>query len=96
MPVESATDRETLLADFGVDVVADGSTIKGIFEHEHDSEFAGGTVSFSIQSAMVHCRSTDVSTVGQGETVTVDGNSYAVTDVQPDGTGMTVLHLEAQ
>lgn len=92
--VETADDLTILMAD-GETAVIDGSNVKGHFEHEHDPVQAG-MVEFSVQSASFTCKTSDVSSVAEGETVTISGSSYTVTDVQPDGTGVTMLILEAQ
>jgi flagellar capping protein FliD len=96
MTVETSLDRQTFLNDFGVDVVTSSKTIKGIFDSPHENLSAGGEVPFSIQESYVMVRTSDVTDVGQGSTLTISDTSYAVTDVQPDGTGMTQLMLEAQ
>jgi len=96
MAVETAIDRSILLADFGVDVTFGASTIKGIFDNDHAPVDAGGGVQFSIQQAMLVCRTVDLSGVAEGSLVTISGTDYAVVDIQPDNEGMTMLVLEAQ
>lgn len=96
MAVETADDRSYLLADFGVDVTIGGSTIKAIFDNDYQPVDAGGGVPFAIQQAMILCRSADVTSIAEGSLLTIAGSSYAVTDIQPDGEGMTMLALEAQ
>ena len=96
MTVETSLDRLKFLIDFGPDVITSSKTIKGIFDNPHENLSAGGEVPFSIQECYVAVRTEDVTDVGQGSTLTILGKSYVVTDVQPDGTGMTTLMLEAQ
>lgn len=96
MAVETDDDRSYLLADFGVTVTSGASTFLAIFENDHQPVDAGGGVEFSIQQAMILCNTSDVTGIGQGSLVSISGNSYAVTDVQPDGQGMTMLILEDQ
>lgn len=96
MAVETDIEREIILADFGVSVTIGAATITAIFEHDHQPVDAGGGVQFSIQQAMIICRSSDVSAVVEGTTVVIAGQSYKVTDIQPDGQGMTMLVLEDQ
>ena len=74
----------------------DGASVRGHFENEHDPVNAGGMVEFSIQSATFTCKTSDVSAVAEGSLITINGSSYAVTDIQPDGTGVTMLMLERQ
>lgn len=96
MAVETDDDRSYMLADFGVTVTFGASTFQAIFENDHIPVEAGGGVEFSIQQAMILCRTSDVTGIGQGSLVSISGNSYAVSDVQPDGQGMTMLVLEDQ
>lgn len=96
MTVETSQDRLTFLNDFGDDVIIGGDTIKAIFDNPHSDISAGGEVPFSIQECFIMARSADVSSLGQGSTVEIRGSDYVVTDVQPDGTGITTIILEAQ
>jgi len=93
--VETADDLTAFFADAETATV-DGATIRGHFENEHDPVNAGGYVEFSIQSATFQCKSSDVTSVAEGSILTISGSDYAVTDIQPDGTGVTMLMLEAQ
>jgi len=96
MTVETSQDRLIFLNDFGEDIDLGTKIIKGIFDRPHANTNAGGEVPFSIQECYAEVRTEDVTSVGQGSTLTVDGDSYVVTDVQPDGTGFTMIMLEAQ
>tara|TARA_R110000823_G_scaffold314456_2_gene443676 strand:+ start:5707 stop:5997 length:291 start_codon:yes stop_codon:yes gene_type:complete len=96
MTVETLQERRTILSDFGVDVNLGTKTITGIFDSPHTSLSVGGEVPFSIQESYVVVQTVDVTGVGQGSTLSISGANYVVTDVQPDGTGMTQLILEAQ
>lgn len=96
MTVETMSDRLTMLSDFGVDVKFGGRTFKGIFDSPHNPIEIGGEVAFSIQESSVIVRTSDTNGIAQGSLLVVDGRRYLVTDVQPDGTGMTNLALEAQ
>jgi len=93
--VETADDLTIFFAD-GDSATIDGETVKGHFENEHDPVNAGGMVEFSIQSATFTCKTSDVTGIAEGSLITINGSSYAVTDLQPDGTGVTMLILEAQ
>lgn len=96
MSVETSLDRQKILKDFSKDVITSSKTIKGIFDNPHENLSAGGEVPFSIQECYVVVETADVTDVGQGSTLTILDSTYVVTDVQPDGTGMTTLMLEAQ
>lgn len=96
MTVETSQDRLTFLNDFGVDVDNGTSTIKAIFDNPHQEVSVGGEVPFSIQECYITARSADLSDIAQGSSLTISGSSYVVTDIQPDGTGMSIVTLEAQ
>lgn len=97
MTVETSLDRLTMLSDFGIDIVLPNSkVIKGIFDNPHLDVNAGGSVPFSIQEARVTVRTSDTSSLAQGSIVEIDNDHYVITDIQPDGTGITELVLEAQ
>jgi hypothetical protein len=96
MTVETSLERQIYLNDFGVDVKLSNKTIKGIFDNPHNPLSVGGEVQFSVQEAYVLVETSDVTDVAYGTTLTIADDSYVVTDVQPDGTGMTNLMLEAQ
>lgn len=95
MAVESGADRLSLLNDFGVDITVGAQTIKGIFDSAH-TDVVTGEVPFSLQETQVMVRSEDANGLGEGSSISVGSDDYVVTDVQPDGTGMTVLTMEAQ
>ncbi len=71
------------------------TTINGIFDNEH-LLVEGGEVGVSGTVPMFLCRTSDVTSIVYGDVVTIDSNDYKVVDQQPDGTGMTLLILEAQ
>jgi hypothetical protein len=96
MTVETSLERQTLLNDFGVDIVLSDKTIKGIFDSPHNPLSVGGEMQFSVQETYILVETADVTGIAYGSTLTIDSDSYVVTDVQPDGTGMTTLMLEAQ
>lgn len=96
MTVETSLERQTFLNDFGVDVVLSDKTIKGIFDSPHNPLSVGGEMQFSVQETYITVETSDVSDIAYGSTLTISDDSYVVTDVQPDGTGMSVLMLEKQ
>ena len=96
MAVETDIERAALLADFGVTVNIGGTNITAIFEHDHNPVDVGGEVQFSIQQAMILCRTSDVDLVTEGTSAVISGSNYVVTDIQPDGQGMKMIVLEDQ
>ncbi len=99
MAVESATDRANFLDvdAFGVAATYNGvTTVNGVFENEFFEAIAGATVPIESAQALFTCRTADVPSATHADTLVISGSSYIVVGVQPDGTGMTILILEAQ
>ena len=102
MALESATD----LANFfdtdthGTSVTytpAGGSesTINGILNNEFELVDVGDT---GVESSMpvLTCRTSDVSSVAQGDSFVIDSTTYQSVIIRPDGTGITEIVLEEQ
>jgi len=105
MSIETLDDRKVLLADFGVACTGSptggGSvSFKAIYDAQHALEEAGGFVAFSLDQPRLTCVTSEVSTLAEGDTVTVPVDSvntnYTIRVVMPDGTGITELALEKQ
>jgi len=93
-----------MLADFGELVVftpgavypnrSDKTkTIKGIFDNAYyrvDGEPAG----INTRESSLICRTADTEDAARNSMVEVDAGVFKVTNVEPDGTGVTVLVLE--
>lgn len=87
-------DFEIFFADFGVVAApAAGEPITVIFDRAH-VEAMGGDISGTQPVALAV--SADVSSFEPRSTqLTIEGITYTVIDIQPDGTGMSQLVLEA-
>ena len=98
MAVESADDRAIFVGtdDFGVAATFGAATVNGIFDNEFVEVDAGGGVGFALQQPRFVCRTADVSTAAEGDTITINATDYTIRIVQDDGTGMTTLVLEKQ
>ena len=76
--------------DFGITATLNGSSVTGIFDNGTTSAFNGlvlGTnPTFMLATSAGHAR---------GQSLVVSGVTYTVVAVEPDGTGMTILQLEA-
>jgi hypothetical protein len=99
--VETNDFRTVLLADFGIDVdltlSASGSkTIKAIFDSSHELADVGGTVSYSVVQPRFTCKTSDVKGLAEDDTAVIDGVTYKVKVIMPDGTGITEVLLEKQ
>jgi len=95
MAVETADDRAIFVGvdDFGVAATYNATTINGIFDNDFVEVDAVG---FALQQPRFVCRTADVSTAAEGDTITINAVAYTMRIVQDDGTGMTTLVLEKQ
>ena len=77
---------------------ANGSTLeaRGIFDRRYMEIDTGGEVPFAGMVSTLSVRVGDIPGVARMDGVTVPAGSYLITNMQPDGQGMTVLVLEAQ
>lgn len=78
------------LADFGELVTIASRSVRAIFDAPYAD--ALGVVGITPQ---LTCASVDVAGVVRGSAAIVRGVAYTVAEVQPDGTGVTVLVLAA-
>ena len=99
MAVEDDKMRLEFLQDWGVsdatfrDVSAgSNSTISAMLKREYYEETAGDA---SVQSSSpgAHVRTSDVSSVVQGDTLAVSGTTYTIVEVSPDNEGISQLRL---
>ena len=99
MAVEDDEMRLEFLQDWGVsdatfrDVSAgSNSTISAMLKREYYEETAGdATVQSS--SPVAHVRTSDVSSVVQGDTLAIDSVTYTIVEVSPDNEGISQLRL---
>lgn len=98
MSVESDQDRLEMLnvEEFGTSItVVLNSTqteISGIYDDAH-FEVDDGITIVSTSEPMVHVNTSDVTNVVQGTELRINGSTFSVSDIQPDGTGITLLRL---
>jgi hypothetical protein len=68
--------------------------VQAIFDRRHEALSTDGELAFSTTVPALDVRLADLSQVpAQDDLVTVDGEDWIVTDVQPDGAGMATLIL---
>ena len=101
MAVESAADRAIFFGvdDFGITATytrgATPSTVIGIFDMAYvtvdvaEVGYASAEPEFLMQSSQVP------SGAVPGDTLTVNSTAYIVRNIEPDGTGVTRLRLQA-
>lgn len=93
MTVETATDREAMLADFGVDATVGRSTVRGILTSPYLEVLDTETPGTATRDHRFMARSGDVAGIARGSTMEIEGTVYKVRSIQPDGTGITELVL---
>ena len=90
--LESDTDRLSYLELLGESATIDGSQLRGIFE----STFLDAGVDPGIASSEPEflARTIDLNGVSQSSVIEREnGEKYRVREIEPDGTGMTLLRL---
>ena len=100
MPVETATEREVLLADFGetMSYTPSGGTatdITAIFDNAYQAVDAGGTLAFAVSQHKTLCSTSDVSGAQEGDSIVYSGTTSTMSIVMNDGTGISEIMLEA-
>lgn len=88
------TDLDTFLDtdEFGVEVAYGSGIIKGIFDNVFIAD-QQGEVDVETLQPQVTVKTSDVSGIAQGDTMTIDSVDYNVIGIQPDGTGLTNILL---
>lgn len=87
-------DFTVFFADFGVTATPDvGADVTVIFDRAHIEALGGG---ISGTQPVALAVSADVSSwSSNGTKLTIAGTAYTLRDIQPDGTGLSLLILEA-
>lgn len=91
--LENFFDTETHGSNATVTINGTGSSIKVIINKEYFA-IPGESVDVTGFQPMVHCRSQDITGIDTDDTLTVGGVTYNITEIQDDGTGVTVLILQ--
>jgi hypothetical protein len=98
--IETAADRQMFLnsQEFGITarLVSDSSgaerELNGIFDAAHFSlDLGAGSV--STRELQFTCATEDTEGFTQDDVLEIAGVRYVIADLQPDGTGITVLKL---
>lgn len=93
-----ADDLDIFFSDFAVTATytpAAGADkmVKVIFDAVYESVSMYDGVAVSSASPAAHCKSADVVGVKANDALAIDGSTYRIAEIQPDGTGMTTLIL---
>ena len=75
-----------------VATLSGGATIDVIFDNAHTGIDAGG-YEVTTQIPMFTAKTSDVSSLASGSSVTINGQAYTVRDKHPNGTGVTEVFL---
>jgi len=86
-------DTETHGSNATVTINGSASTISVIINKEYFA-IAGESVDVDGTQPVVTCRSSDVTNIDTADTIAIDGITYNIVNIQPDGTGTTTLILQ--
>lgn len=92
--MDAALDITAMLLDFGQDVTLNGATVRAIF----DAAYAAGSVGAAGMASIgpvLTLKTADVPASPVGRAAVVGAANYVVAEHQPDGTGVSLLLLEA-
>ncbi len=105
MGVETEADRLQFLDtdEFAVEATytpvtgGGSSTVKGIFDAASTSLEIGIEVAVASTAPQFHTRTADLTNGGrQGDTFVIEGTTYKAVNIEPDGTGFTIVRLARQ
>ncbi len=90
MSIESPADRAAFMSVFGVSVSVSGITGLAIFDDPHSE-----ALEVNSSSPMLTIVDADFPSIAYGQAVVVSSASFSgtVRDVQPDGTGCSIILL---
>ena len=80
--------------EFAKSVTYDGGTIKGVFDNETVPVEAGGFVQINQEQPRLMCKTADISSISEGQTMVIDGVTYNIRAWTHDGTGVSEVQLE--
>lgn len=102
MAIETATEFAAFVSTDEFGVVAtyrsiDGSStsINGIFDEPFEAVDVEAGAPIGSRRASFECVSSDLpASAAQCDEIDIGANSYVIAEIEPDGTGMTVLTLD--
>lgn len=100
MPIESASDRAVFFDadEFGTTATINGTSVEGIFMDGSEEIVAPfGQIEVISNKPVFIARTADIDAsgvdTGSKNAATINSTSYTVTEMKPDGAGVTVLEL---
>tara|TARA_Y100001938_G_scaffold136950_1_gene200522 strand:- start:46 stop:351 length:306 start_codon:yes stop_codon:yes gene_type:complete len=88
-------DTDTHGTSASVSIDGTVTSISVILNEEYFA-IAGESVDVDGTQPVVTCRSSDVSNIDTDDTIVINARTYNIVNIQPDGTGVTVLILQDQ
>ena len=79
------------VAEFASSATLDGVSVTGIFDNQYID-----TLGVASRQPMFTLPTADAAAATQASVLIVEGVTYRVRSIEPDGTGVTVLMLERQ
>ena len=88
------TDLTTFLNpdEFAVEITYNSTMILGIYDNAF-VEDQQNDINVETLQPQVIVKSSDVSSLSHGDTMTINSITYKVIGIQPDGTGLTIILL---
>lgn len=83
-------NRTPFFRDFGVNALVAGTSVRGIFDNGYGAAFDGFVGS---QQPTFMCDADAVDAATQGGSLVLGDVAYEITNIEPDGVGMTTLRL---
>lgn len=90
--VNDFSEDDEIVFEWEEDNVAQSKSCKGIFDDSFTDAQTGETILDTTQPRLT-CLASDVASVPREATVTIRGKDYSVTQIQPDGTGFSIIQL---
>lgn len=88
--------NETVIGTFELEIAAlyNGSTsVDGIFSKDYVDAGGASNVDFESSTPAFVCQAADVPAIARDDTFVINGTTYSVTGIEPDGTGLVVMKL---
>jgi len=69
--------------------------VEGVFSKDYIDASGGSTVDFESSTPAFVCQAADVPAIARADTLLINGTTYSVTGIEPDGTGLVLLKLRS-
>lgn len=90
--IDYISDIRAIVDDCGVTIQVGSGEIRAVY----DNPYAALTDDYGIvggSQRILYCVSGDVTSLKIGSSVTIDGKTYKVISIEPDGTGLTTIKV---